>query len=114
MYDIPGQIRLLDKDDKYFCEDCTDVRGVLATHRITGEVDSFGAEYYYLCEKHTEKVRQCKQDSLLEEPQTCPECGQVAVLIQYRDVDEGSCAPLREHCDTCHKQYYAPFEDDEF
>lgn len=113
MYDMPGQIRPLSKDDKHFCEDCTDGRSVPATHRITGEVDSFGAEFYYLCDKHTEEFKTAR-DNHVEEPRTCPECGKVAVLIEYRDIDEGSCAPLREHCDACHKRYYAQFEDDDY
>lgn len=78
-----------------------------ATTRIQGETDSFGAEYYHLCEacyeldmeiqtyqttKHAEDVAHCEW---------CKKATKQKDLRYTRDIDEGSYGPVYEVCSEC-------------
>jgi hypothetical protein len=78
---------------------CDDHPDVLATHRVQGETDSMGSEMIDLCNECYEKHKL----EIKENPTTglCEMCGTDAVLVPYRDFEEGMGGPVYHICKPC-------------
>ena len=76
---------------------CDDHEDRLAVIKIQGETDSFGAEYFYMCQEClTEHEAQSDEDE-----STCDWCKKMAMLKPIRDLTEGSCGPVYYVCPSC-------------
>mgnify|MGYP003560087988 FL=1 len=88
---------------------------IKATHRICSEADSFGAEYYNMCDECWDEY-QAAIKAKLEDPEqweSCPKCrNHVPRLTSYRDPDEGMCGPVYEACPDCVSKFWKSFEDE--
>ena len=80
--------------DGYNCE-CTS----LATNRVQGETDSFGAEYHYFCTDCTAKCHKDERENREEE--CCDWCKKQALLAPIRDWEEGLYGPVYYVCSKC-------------
>lgn len=74
--------------------------GVLATVRIQGETDSFGAEYEDLCDACVAKL-EAEVEAARNTPGTCDWCKRTAILVNRRDPDEGMAGPVYRVCHAC-------------
>lgn len=78
-----------------------------ATVRIQGETDSFGAEYYHLCDACYEldtEIEEYHTAKHAEDEAHCEWCRKVTKqkdLRYTRDIDEGSSGPVYEVCSEC-------------
>lgn len=78
-----------------------------ATTRIQGETDSFGAEYYHLCEACYELDTEIQNHNDIKHgnDEACCEWCKTLVLRKdlgwTRDIDEGSGGPVYEVCGSC-------------
>lgn len=126
-----GQSLPFDKDSSIECDNDSNQ----ATHRIVGEVDSFGFEEIHLCDKcfaeHQQAIiernkrwdKEKQQDyDLAEARERCDECKAPAFETrQYRYPEEGMAARVRQLCSSCYKKnkeidskydMYEDFDDD--
>ena len=94
---------------------CYTHQHIKATHRICSEADSFGAEYYNMCDECWDEY-QAAIKAKLEDPEqweSCPKCrNHVPRLTSYRDPDEGMCGPVYEACPDCVSKFWKSFEDE--
>lgn len=110
---LPGQsVSIHDDEWGTFCYTHHDIK---ATHRICSEADSFGAEYYNMCDQcwneHQAAIQAKKEDPVQWE--CCRKCGNhVPYLSSYRDPDEGMCGPVYEACPDCVSKFYQSYEDE--
>ena len=78
-----------------------------ATTRIQGETDSFGAEYYHLCDACYELDTEIQEYNDIKHgnDEACCEWCKTLVLRKdlgwTRDIDEGSNGPVYEVCGSC-------------
>ena len=110
---LPGQsVSIHDDEWGTFCYTHNDIK---ATHRICSEADSFGAEYYNMCNQCWDE-RQAAIQAKKEDPEQwecCRKCGNhVPYLSSYRDPDEGMCGPVYEACTDCVSKFYKSYEDE--
>ena len=110
---LPGQsVSIHDDEWGTFCYTHHDIK---ATHRICSEADSFGAEYYNMCDECWDEY-QAAIKAKLEDPEqweSCPKCrNHVPRLTSYRDPDEGMCGPVYEACPDCVSKFWKSFEDE--
>lgn len=94
---LPGSAHSVEKGT--MCDEHNDVPAVA---RIQGETDSFGAEYYDLCEacleKHREEVKNADHSG------HCDWCKKHAPRVSpTRDFEEGLSGPVYHVCDACSK-----------
>lgn len=88
------------KGEEWQCEN-------VATVRVQGETDSFGAEYYHYCEAcYTleQELQQYFTERHAEDEAQCEWCKKVTTqkdLRYTRDIDEGSNGPVYEVCGSC-------------
>lgn len=84
-----------------------------AKHRICVEADSFGAEFYNMCDECFDE-RKAQIKAKKEDPtqwETCPRCKQsVPQLSSYRDPDEGSYGPVYQECPDCVSKFWKNWE----
>ena len=81
---------------------CDDHPDRLATKRIQGETDSFGAEYHDLCDECAQAI--AASDSGTEG--RCDWCKTHAANRRpIRDIDEGQCGPVYYVCQPCRDRY---------
>ena len=72
-----------------------------ATIRIQGETDSFGAEFYDLCDECANALR-AEIKGEREKPRRCDWCKTVATDTHpHRDFEEGSCGRVYDVCGAC-------------
>ncbi len=101
------------------CEGCNKP----ATHKVSGEEDSFGTEWSYYCEPHALVVHgvATKADDA-GTIGTCKWCKRTEVAVfRYRDSDEGHNGPVYNVCDCCiqrdikqsHEEYEMNFVNQE-
>lgn len=104
---LPGDVSRRYLEGKT-CEDCKGE--VKATVRLTGESDSFGSEYHYLCEKHYAVYKRHVVKNPLKG--ICDHCKSDNVEIKpWKDPDEGSCARIHYICNNCKKKAMAYYCD---
>ena len=89
---------------------CTNHENVLAVQKIQGETDSYGAEYFYLCEA-------CKviRDKSLHQlnPGVCDWCNDKSNhLVKRRDPDEGTSGRVYNVCNECIVKQNERFEQE--
>ena len=110
---LPGQsVSIQDDEWGTFCYTHLDIK---ATHRICSEADSFGAEYYNMCDECWDEY-QAAINAKNEDPEQwecCSQCGKcVPHLTPYRDPDEGVHGPVYEACPDCVSKFHKHFEDE--
>ena len=95
--------------DGTMCDDCSEH---LATHRIQGETDSFGAEWYDLCDDCLEEDCRVRREKA-NEGGVCEWCNEEsAPLVPARDYDEGCDGPLYDVCLDCRDRQIEAIEDE--
>lgn len=83
-----------------------------ATVRVTGEVDSFGAEYEYFCKEHYELEKEISQyfkkkyEDNEEQCEWCKTSAPAKEMSWTRDIDEGSNGPVYRVCKDCRDKQY--------
>jgi hypothetical protein len=110
---LPGAVRSVEPGDT--CDNdwhLHDGETRPAVHRVQGETDSFGAEYFYACAECYAKMR-AEIAAEKETPKTCDWCKAVTTdCILHRDQDEGSCGPVYSICSACRtKEHLAAIEE---
>jgi hypothetical protein len=71
-----------------------------AVTRVQGETDSFGCEYYDMCQECLDKYR--KEISEADHSGRCDWCHKHADrLYAHRDIEEGACGAVYEVCKSC-------------
>ena len=106
---------------------CDDHPERAAVVRIQGETDSFGSEMIDMCQEcydnYCAEVR-----NTVQEEHACDWCGNMAVLRNRRDYDEGLYGPVYQVCGACitraneaaaeelvdTERYYSPDDDPGF
>lgn len=111
---LPGQhARTCDSElAKNPCEGFgEDSCGKSSVFKVTGETDSFGSEYHYMCRECREK----EQEHYKENPsiENCERCGCDAVVKPFRDPDEGMSGPVYWACSPCISKYMEYYREDE-
>lgn len=86
-----------------------------ATHRLCVEADSFGAEFYNMCdecfEEHKSQIKAKKEDP--DQWDTCPRCKTaVPQLSSYRDPDEGMHGRVYDACPKCVSKFWERYEEE--
>lgn len=85
--------------------------GKPSIHKMVGESDSFGSEYYYQCDECRQKERVWS----LENPHhsDCDWCKATNVETRgIRDIDEGNHGPVYNVCTPCRESYYERLRDE--
>ena len=81
---------------------CDEHEGVVASKRVQGETDSFGAEYIDMCD---ECYAAFLNESKIECCGVCDWCKHESTQLAHRrDLDEGSCGPVYKVCPECIKK----------
>ena len=109
---LPGNVRNIDKcgpdpngADSSICEGKDYECKKRSTRRIQGETDSFGCEYFYLCEEcYAVYLQEVEKES--EETSTCQWCKKQAVVSPTRDYTEGDHGPVYYVCAKCSAKQY--------
>ncbi len=87
-------------EEGYMCDDHPDRQAVI---RVQGETDSFGAEYFYMCEECNAKYK--AEKAALNGGAfigNCDRCGTRDVpMFAWRDYDEGLSGPVYYNCRKC-------------
>lgn len=79
---------------------CDDHEDRPAVRRIQGETDSFGAEYFDVCQECYDAFK--NRDRTEDATGTCEWCKQSATdLRKRRDPDEGQAGPVYDVCGAC-------------
>ena len=94
---LPGDVIRLQNQSE-ICEGYNCDCNAIATHRMQGETDSFGAEYMYFCPSCLQK---CQHDINDQEEETCEWCKKTAKLSPIRDFEEGLSGPVYYVCSGC-------------
>lgn len=94
------------------CDECSS----MATHRIQGETDSFGCEYFYLCDTCYEKYKlELSQQDLSG---VCDWCKKMKPhLYNHRDYEEGSYGRVYNVCMDCiedERQRWKEYNDEDY
>lgn len=113
MPSLPGQYVSLNDDEWGLM--CYTHHDRPATRRICVESDSFGSEYYNMCDECNEEhiANKAAIDADPERWETC-KCGnREPRMIQYRDMDEGMHGPVYEHCSKCHEKWNQRIAEEE-
>lgn len=86
--------------------------GKPSTKKQAGEVDSFGAEWHFLCDECLAEERRLAEE---EGPSlsTCEKCGNQAEIKPYRDPDEGMSGPVYWACRPCINKYMEYYREEE-
>ena len=110
---LPGQSVSIQNDEwGTFCYTHHDVK---ATHRICSEADSFGAEYWNMCDQSWDE-RQKAIKAKNEDPEqwdSCRKCRKkVPRLSSYRDPDEGMHGPVYEACPDCVSKFWKRYQEE--
>ncbi len=110
---LPGQSVSIQNDEwGTFCYTHHDVK---ATHRICSEADSFGAEYWNMCDQCWDE-RQKAIKAKNEDPEqwdSCRKCRKkVPRLSSYRDPDEGMHGPVYEACPDCVSKFWKRYQEE--
>lgn len=82
--------------------ECDEHSGILATHRIVGETDSFGSELIDMCDQcfNEYKAEVLSPDYINNT--TCDICKSSGIrTTPTRDPEEGLCGPVYVACDGC-------------
>jgi hypothetical protein len=105
---LPGDLAKLSVSAKERCDNHPDEQ---AAWRLTGETDSFGSEYHYLCEACKKKhVQHARENPLVS---TCEHCNTENVKVDYwRDPEEGRAGPVYTLCAPCRKKAVAYYSED--
>lgn len=83
---------------------CDYHEGRQATHRVTGETDSFGSEEMDMCEECF-LAFQKGQEEALAKASYCDWCGTEQVgCLEMRDFEEGTHGPVYSVCPACRKK----------
>jgi hypothetical protein len=81
-----------------------------AVRRVQGETDSFGAEYYDLCNECLAEHDKYAKEELHG---ACDWCGvEAADLRPRRDIDEGMCGRVYRVCGECVRKDNEQLEDE--
>lgn len=81
---------------------CDDHPDRPAVRRVQGETDSFGAEYYDLCQECLDEFRKHQHD---DRKGVCDWCKKEATdLRKRRDFEEGMYGPVYDVCGECVKK----------
>ena len=110
---LPGQSVSIQNDEwGTFCYTHHDVK---ATHRICSEADSFGAEYWNMCDQCWDE-RQKAIKAKNEDPEqwdSCRKCRKkVPRLSSYRDPGEGMHGPVYEACPDCVSKFWKRYQEE--
>lgn len=90
---------------------CDDHPDRLAVKRIAGEVDSFGAEYCHMCQPCYDAYLKAVEEE--DRSGCCEWCKQEKPAIRpHRDIEEGSCGPVYDVCDSCIRAERKRFEEE--
>jgi DNA-directed RNA polymerase subunit RPC12/RpoP len=92
---LPGSKKACSNGEK-----CDDHPEVDAVHRIQGETDSFGCEYFYVCQLCFEEFEKAGDPEY-----DCDGCGIDGPVKPARDPDEGMAGPVYYYCTTCMKEH---------
>lgn len=85
---------------------------ILATHRVQGETDSFGAECLDMCQECYDKYK--AEIAVVDFSGRCDFCGtHVDVLRKFRDPEEGSCGRVYDVCHPCARESLAHFSEED-
>lgn len=91
---LPGQS--FKCTDNVQCEDCEKQ----AVWKVVGETDSFGSEFFYLCDEHMNQWEEEERNA--DHSGTCEWCKQHKPLLRpTRDIDEGYSGPVYNVCTEC-------------
>lgn len=72
-----------------------------AVFRIQGETDSFGCEYFFVCQECKDEVDDAR-DAARQEERYCGGCNSMKKDVHpVRDYDEGTSGPLYYRCPAC-------------
>jgi hypothetical protein len=75
-----------------------------ATCRIQGETDSFGAEFFDLCDECAAAMR-AEIKAERDRPRICEWCKSMATDVRpQRDFEEGLCGRVYDVCGACRKR----------
>ena len=102
MADVSGSTRSLpgSKHRVPHGQTCDEHSDRIAVARIQGETDSFGAEYFDMCQECYNEFR--NRDQTDERTGCCDWCGKHSTKLHAaRDYDEGMCGPVYRVCDPC-------------
>ncbi len=94
---------------------CDDHHDRVSVARIQGETDSFGAEYYDVCQECLDEHRSyLKSDDFAESRKgKCDWCkSQAEDLRDRRDIEEGMGGRVYRVCGACVKEELAIWEED--
>lgn len=109
---LPGNMASVEDDEwGTFCYTHPDRE---AKHRMCVEADSFGAEYYNMCDEcfneHKAEIKAKQEDPTQWEH--CRRCrNSVPRLSHYRDPDEGMHGPVYEACPDCVSKFWKNYND---
>ncbi|PIR93627.1 hypothetical protein COT97_05680 [Candidatus Falkowbacteria bacterium CG10_big_fil_rev_8_21_14_0_10_39_11] len=92
---LPSTVRAV--PDSQMCDDCGEK---LATRRLQGETDSFGAEWADLCDECFASERVRRRENSGGQCDYCKEHSHN--LIWTRDIDEGMHGPVYHVCKRCY------------
>lgn len=107
MFNLPGN--RIKYSGNEFCEECLD--SSRATWKLTGECDSFGCEYVFLCDKHLEEHDAAAL--VADTSGTCEWCKlEKEKLRPHRDIDEGSNGPVYNICSACIQKEAVELEEE--
>lgn len=96
---LPGDICKL-KHEKEMCEGWDESEcHKEAEYRLTGETDSFGSEYSYLCKEHLDMYKKARDSS--NHLDICDHCNTEDKLYPTRDIEEGQGGPVYWLCSSC-------------
>ena len=80
--------------------------GKPSEHKLIGESDSFGDEYFYCCTECLEKLRKWEKEN--PPTGTCDYCkGANLLLVKYRDLEEGMHGRVYDVCRPCRDKHTA-------
>lgn len=97
---LPGALHPVLPTDK-----CDEHPEVQAVHRVQGETDSMGAEYFYVCQACYDKYLADKEKLQGGSFEGTCTCGAVEPLFPVRSWDEGRSGPVYYRCRSCRRKW---------
>ncbi len=103
---LPGDLAKLSASAKERCDNHPEEQ---AAWRLTGESDSFGSEYHFLCQVCKDKhVKRARENPTVTH---CDHCNVSTEVWPWRDPDEGRAGPVYWLCKSC-REKAAAYHDD--